>query len=103
MPLLLGAVEARKLDDADTNEFSEAPDDARLCFVFVFAFSWASVGLMDFDVEGEAVATAVLMATVGLAPDGVPPVYDEVVARPLPGMNIIPLLGLRCWGTGVLG
>lgn len=94
MTLLLGAAEARRLDDADTNEFSEAPDDARLCFVF--AFSRASVGLIDFDVEGEAVATAVLIATVGLAPDGVPPVYGEAVGRPFPGMNIIPLLGLRC-------
>lgn len=97
---LLGAAEARRLEDAETNEFSEAPDDALLCLVFTF--SWASVGLMDFDVEGEAVATAVLIATVGLAPDGVPPVYGEAVARPLLGMNIIPLLGFRCV-TGVLG
>lgn len=37
MTLLLGAAEARRLDDADTNEFSEAPDDARLCFVFAFS------------------------------------------------------------------
>lgn len=103
MPLLQGAVEARRLDVAETNEFSEALDDARLCFVLAFAFSRASVGLMVFEVEGEAVATAVLIATVGLAPDGVPPVYGEAVGRPLPGMNMIPLLDLRCWVTGVLG
>lgn len=99
---VLGAAEARKLDDADTNELSEAPEDALLCFVFTF-FSWASVGLMDLDVDGDAVATAVLIATVGFAPEGVPPVYEEAVGRPLPGMNIIPLLGFRFVGTGVLG
>lgn len=99
LPPVLGAAEARKLDDAETNElieFIEPPDDTLLCFGF--AFSRASVGLMDFVDDGEAIATAVLIATVGRAPDGVP----LVVGRPLPGMNTIPLLGLR-WVTGVLG
>lgn len=96
-----GVVEARRLDDADTKDVIDEPDDARLCFV-LFVVSGMSCGLADFDVAGDAVATAVLTATVALAPDGVPPVYGEVVGLPLPGMKRMPLLALRC-GAGVLG